>query len=309
MLISCKKDKPHVPGGFKEPEGCYNIKDPGTITLDTLQFLSPAFNPNDNNEFVYVKRLLTKGTEKLYTYNISTGKNTILYAGNIGLEREPDWSVNNEIIFGSGLYTINSDGSNLKRLGNLTGGHPKWNKTGDKIIYSWGLSGYDGFIIDKNGVFLDTMLFYKNLTGDNCYYWNSWYNDSLVATVSGNDSNWGIGYRNIYTNNCIQLTGGKKDTRYFIGATAWHPNGKEIYFVRTAKGLYKVNIETGKETFIKECCHRVNYASISFSGDGKEMIMQCEETRLTEFDGAVRTNSIRIMNADGSNERTIEIPK
>jgi Tol biopolymer transport system component len=94
---------------------------------------SPAWSPKGDSIVFYFR-------QAIYVIKIDTSEIHEVFAPQNGGCLEPDWSSTNKILFRCwgdyvGLYTINSDGTNLEKIdtGGRGGVYPRWSPSGEKI--------------------------------------------------------------------------------------------------------------------------------------------------------------------------------
>jgi hypothetical protein len=148
----------------------------------------------------------------------------------MGDQFDPDWSpIDDTIVFwgiDGGVYTIQSDGTNLQRL--ASGIYPTWSPDGQAIAYV----DIDGFIrvIDRNGNFLRTL---NNVGGDTRD--PAWSPDGNWVAFASNRN----GFMEMYIVDAQlgeQVTPAQKLTDFQLDAssgprdTSWLYNGAEVSF-------------------------------------------------------------------------------
>jgi hypothetical protein len=292
LLFSCHADKIVI-------DECIPI--PKDNSLDRLNYadvqeVSPCFNPNDPNEFVYCS--YTQITT-LKTYNLQT-KVSLEFAKD-GLV--PQWGKNGLIVFEGfpNLYTIRADGTDKKLLKtplNTRVRHFSWKN--DSVIAADCMVGFPSLYAEfkVDGTIVDT---FRNLV----WREGKWNNQGEFAYFSLPD--WSIYLKN-----------GKKDELLYLSNPAhggittivsgmdWSSDGETLYFTLQAGGIFKVNKRTKVVTRLKEGCYSRQYSNISVSSDNKKILVQRQDA--SDFDNKSKIsldNGIYIMDIDGSNERKI----
>lgn len=129
----------------------------------------PCFNPNNPDEFLYVKRTFSNGDElySLKTYNLVTHESDTLFEWmnyNITLGSRPKWGKQNYIVYSdvnnNQIYSMNIANQTITQLTSANSNFfPAWNYNGDKILYKKLIypSLYICVLMDINGTSLDTI--------------------------------------------------------------------------------------------------------------------------------------------------------
>jgi hypothetical protein len=163
-FLSCKKNKDTFLCTTCEVEGCIDFQFPGEISYETftntgIQYTLPTFNPNNSDEFVYVKQDFI-GNNKLVKHQISTGNEVILHSSNYILE-QPVWSKTGWI-----LLTVDIGINHLARVFEDGTGFEIISGTGNECL-KYSLSENDSKIVGEFTNYIEygkaTVL---NLNGD-----------------------------------------------------------------------------------------------------------------------------------------------
>lgn len=167
FMISCKKDKIEAPCLQElgpcdcEPTVNSGISQGNSMYVrDSVYFLWPQFNPNDDDEIIFC---VEEGTDRvIYRYNLTTNQKDFVFAGNI--VGAPEWSAQGWIAFtllGGNIWKIQPDGSGLTQVTSKAEyHHPKFNETGDRLIALHAFVDvgeyYSAKIFNLNGTVLDS---------------------------------------------------------------------------------------------------------------------------------------------------------
>jgi hypothetical protein len=251
-----------------------------------------CFNPNDSNEFIYVKKRSL--IHDLVKYNLSSQKEVILLS-NVSILFQPKWGKNNLILFNDEhfqLFTIRPDGTDLRLIKTKASfSHLEWKN--DSIIvghyrYSTATFGYFASLnintskLDSinNNYFIQTAY---NDKGEYCYQNRSYLKfESNNKTITLIDSTYGSGV----INDC-----------------KWHPNNVDIYYSTNVTGLFKINKNTKQITKIKSACDTRRYKEISISSDGKKIIVHRVDSPQPKDNATPEEDAgIYLMDIDGKNE-------
>ena len=178
FTVSCKKgkiDKQTVVATNANEDTCTCVNVPeipgysnGYNYLYESEVIStPIFNPNDDNEILYIITSFSPYEKKLVKYNLVSKQKTILFTGQIfGF---PAWSKLNWIVFANGyngLYRIRPDGSSLSLF--IAGGYqfsPAFNEEGDKLLTFHSFANQYQFpckIWNTDGLLIDSMNYKVN---------------------------------------------------------------------------------------------------------------------------------------------------
>jgi TolB protein len=133
IVYNCAPDPP-------KPQICVmNADGSGTKALtsdNTLAFYNPEWSPTGKTITYFVERGDNK--DQIWTMNVD-GSGATLLTNNIGHNFSPTWSADGRAIMfisnrdgAVGLYTVNADGSNLKRLP-ITGAYARFSPDGKKL--------------------------------------------------------------------------------------------------------------------------------------------------------------------------------
>lgn len=132
-----------------------------TLQGDSTSYVMPYFNPDNDQEFLYVKKGYYALNSTIEKYNLQTSEHSVIYTGQI--YSRPKWGKNDWIIFcpaDENIWKVKSDGTNLTQI-TFSGGYffPEFNYTGDKIIVKHKDVNHTSYIMDLDGTLLDTIDF------------------------------------------------------------------------------------------------------------------------------------------------------
>jgi Tol biopolymer transport system component len=273
--LGCKKNTPKPSGNISssEQEECVDyVFDVGEIfeTYITTgpQYTRPFFNPNNSDEFVYVRSGTSSFTE-LVKHKISTGEEHVL-CNSIMIPSQPQWGRQGWILFNTvnnSIWKVREDGSQLTQIvangfGNFT---PVLNYAGDRFL---GNKVFDlnGSIVDSIKVQQGTVLIGSPLGGDQDFK-NGYYRFYDSSEPTNN-----FGYCKLSNNQFIE-----KLTSFSMGsgeAIAACKNNEDIFYARYKEGLYQLNINSHQVDKILDNCQSRFIMSLSISPDGKSIIYE-----------------------------------
>ena len=302
FMVGCRKDPHHIELPIPVDSGCTESwcdefpQSPElgwNYTSNGVQFLSPCFNPNNPDEFVYIK-VFDGGQAQLIKHNIATKQETILLDPmSYG---PPQWGSQGWITFvytNKHIWKIRDDGTELTQVTfGVDDKNPMFNYNGDKIIYyrnkyytNFELStnpdlykDYKMMIIDLNGQEVDSVMaahvvpnnYYQNwssavaISGEEIYFVGQW--DALHTGVY----QWDDVLDSVIIENTISLSNNTD------GNTINDLSGSEefIYFSKYRGGLYQIDTDTKNYIKIRWGCDTRYYDHLSMSSDGKSLIVQ-----------------------------------
>ena len=257
---------------------------------------SPCFDPNNANEFVFIKHF--NGISALCTFNTQTNSLFQLYTGSIF--GRPDWGLNDWILFNvsNDIYKIKKNGDSLTRL--TTGGISiggKWVPNQDKYTYSlFPGSGYNGIVVaSSSGKVIDS---FSIALGD-----TSVSLDTTFIVVNASNANAGfIVYGGRHQ--IPKLINCKIDIATYSGAC--YINSLEFIWADKS-GLYITNIQTGQTIKIKENCNSIAYLLPNYSSLSNRVILGKTVKSFVNSSTLKVSKAIVLMNPDGTAEQEINI--
>jgi|SRR5690554_1375969 len=304
LLTGCKKNTSKIDDlNIEHSDNCIPLQPCDQVTIgsgyeyivDLQNFVTnPTFNPNNENEIVYLNQP-TYDFWELYTFNLITKEKKLLLTGDI---REPKWGKKNWIIFGksdANIYKIKSNGDSLKQLtysNNMH--HPIWNYDGTKFLAFTEESNLFSLVFDLNGNILDTINFGQT---NNSNFENP---DYIVSNVYGK-----IYFFNI-NSNVIEYDYDYSDINSSGWGSIFWLNNNEVIYSNSA-GLNKLTIPFLYNNNIKQSCNAKMYLWGDINNSMTKMIwsrgdyIQINECTLKYRSG------IYIMDIDGENEKEIKL--
>ncbi|MBK0401549.1 hypothetical protein I5M27_01050 [Adhaeribacter sp. BT258] len=268
----------------------------------------PCFNPNNSNEFLYVR------SSSIYKYNLLSKQSTMI-AERVQPVGPPDWSRSGWIVFSDiswKIWKIRDDGTGLQQLSfGEDDQFPYFNPAGDKIIYgSHFLNTNKMLIMDLNGNKLDTLC---SLRLGSCLGWgnSSWtVNDRILRrTHSGQGMDGELSFYNYATKQDESpLFTYKNDSSNQEIRDYKVLNADKILYAMTNKGLVLYNIQAKTHQVLKENCHNIWYDFFSISPDKTKLLVEKNTLKFVGDCTFEQRKSLVIMNIDGSNEQEIPLP-
>jgi len=295
ILNGCKKDSP-----IKDTSDCIPIPPYNQVGFgydyitEPCIFRRPFFNPNNDNEFLYVTTCA--GVTNIMKYNLLDKSKTQIWSG--APWSRPRWGKKDFILFGrndANIYRIKSNGDSLTQLtslGNIH--HPNWNINGDKFLAFTEASNLYSFIFDLNGNLIDTIDF--GFTNE-CTFQNPNY------IVSNNSDN--VMFYNLNTNSIEYQI----DYSYLNsngGGSIFWLNNSEVIFSHT-NGLNKLSIPSLKNHNFKNSCNSKQYSTGDINSSKTKMIWASSNLKYVNNSTLIFKSRINIMNVDGSDEQEIDL--
>jgi hypothetical protein len=301
---SCRKDKGPP---FLEDSNSFQCNDCSIIPvgnfsvfdqyiLDTNYLTSPQFNPNNDNEIVFIE--WTSTSKKLYKFNLITSQKTLIFEGNIS-GSHISWGKNDWILFSLmdyQIWKIKSDGTQLTKVtSNGSWFHPEWNIDGELFITYHGYVNsniyYSGKIWNSSGLIVDSFN-WSPIIGD----WNSDIGygcvcDSRISVIDPFIDN----YISDFNSN---------STNYF--SFNWISDDEAL--ITSVDGIHKYNIITKKLENIKCSCNSRIYSGGTVNSHRTKIIYSL--SILSRLDGSTILDKSMLVtiDVDGTNEELIEIP-
>lgn len=297
-MVSCKDDNIEC----LKCDDCENFPESKAWYRDVTIIAngkSPCFNPNNGNEFIYIKT--SNNISSLVKYNMLDKKEYVLVEKDkfVG---QPKWGKNGQIVYTNLNLKINvlrDDGKDLRTITGINFLYPDW----------------------KNDTVISSEFSFK--LGVPYYYAELHISGKLIDTVRNRTFVWGaingLGElaHILYSNQPNIIVNSNNNIKYLskessnggngVVGISWHPNNNDIYYTTNRDGLFKINKDSNKKTKIRNGCDSRSYKHLSISPDGTKIIVE----RMDAYNFDVNTGSsteefnIYIMDIDGSNERKV----
>ena len=255
------------------------------------QFSSPCFNPNNSNEFIYLKEEEGKLPE-LIKRDINTGSEMVL-CSSVDIISAPQFGTNGWIVFtgvDKKIWRIDSDGNGLQQISFETSDIlPHF--YGDNVCYFRNRQysnaelnqnpnlyyEYIMMLIDINGTKLDSFQI-SSLVPDN--YYQLWHiADFYSNTVFFENFIPGQNQLGIYSLDLESEVFTEINTTYFSSGLVVlndleYSSDKSIYFSTHQGNLEKVDVNTGIVQTYKIGCDTHYYNTISLSAEEDMLLVE-----------------------------------
>lgn len=275
---------------------------PGSFGYDFIddisQTLPGSFNPENENEFVYIKNTFgaAGSNSGINIINLCSG-----YRRNLGINKlttGPHWGKNGWLVFAvinDGIWKIKSNGDSLIALPSISAIrandlHAYWNPDGTKLLY---LSREKGLVITTpNG---DSLQAFPG------FYSGFWSVDgSKIITAQKNDHT--IGYIDLLTN---QFTPVITDLSYSYHYSCG-PDSAHILWsdgaTQESAGIYITNIHTKETQLFHDSFVNRAYQFFMPSPDGSKVVAALLMRKYVKANTLLLDRFAAFISADGSCE-------
>lgn len=308
LFFSCT----HEPDDIEPPIGDTCIYYPdgwwGDVTIQwqyrSFDFYAPCFNPNNDNEFIYIRRNSDLSIIELRKHNIATGTDILLTALS-GYNYMLTWSQNGWIIINNTTYVlwkVQDNGQNFMQFTSQNAyRNPSINTSGTLILAEQLGSPNRNVLLDLSGSVIDTV------TSSAYTVW-SWINDSIFINIRSEDDFFQI----------ISYSPNNMDTIY-QGFMPYTPSfgineysDMSVFASSVGGGVYLYNYLDESMTYIRERFGDKHiYLGFSLSPNkDKILIERLTQIRIDSINNIYSScRNIVLMNIDGTNEQVIELPQ
>jgi len=268
--------------------------------VDSISYLNPEFNPNNDNEIAFFLQDVYGNQGGLYKLNLTSNIKTPILVGT-PMGSGFSWSKKDRIIFQKNtdfnIYKIKSNGDSITQLTfNGTFHNPKWNFDGTKFLATSSSDNIGTRVLNINGVVMDTLVGYHGS--------GSWQHPQYLLGLSPMNK---LRIMNVETGLILkELVNEYPNTFSTFG---WATNDKIIY--RDYTGLYTYWINSGIKQKMRNFCNAIGYRPMSRNSTSTKIVFTKVENELVVIDGVEYLhNQLKIftMNTDGSNEQEIIVP-
>lgn len=305
LIPGCKKDLDIVESPIENQGECTPILPCNQVTIgggytyiyDPNSSTTPFFNPNNDNEFLFVSPCTGNINEKcIKIFNLQTKNTFTLYTGS--LYYAPRWGKNDWILFcqdDENIYKIKSNGDSLTKLTNLNNlHHPIWNYDGTKFLAFTEASNLFSLLFDMNGNILDTIYFGQT---SNSNFQNPNY---IVSNECHN-----VSFFNLNTNNIEFNYNYSKLISAMWGSVFWLSDNEVIY--SNIAGLNRLSIPSLNNQNFKKSCNSKLYQWGDINSSKTKMIWsRGDYTQIDECTLKFKSR-IYLMDIDGNNEQEIDL--
>jgi hypothetical protein len=272
----------------------------------------PCFNPQNSNEFVFVRKLPDSPASTLCIHNLETGISNCLPVEH-GIQFQPRWHSSGWILFRgnwSDVYRIMSTGGEIDTVSTpsetISYKRPIWRPDGQAWIANTSL----------------------NAEGDIEVYGLDGSVEEIIPGVEFNMGDWSDENRLVtkYNDGAIELKLAWTDFsesdweiigfdtppfNYSILDVKWIPMSHEVLISQNQSDISRINVLTQEIQMVKNGCYDKYYGVFSISNDGSKIVAERFLTTNYYTEGLynykVVKKEIVIMNCDGTEEMVIDL--
>jgi len=283
------------------------IHPPSILQSERYQFHVPCFNPNDSTQIAY--RLWDRNLQEssAWVFDFCTGES--IFLAKCRPFSTIDWSIKDWIVYSgrdANLWKIKPDGTEATQLTFLVGDfifatRGAWDNQGERVLYQR-MPNNQLIIVGENGNILDSIPEIND-----SYRWAWMGNDAVLATLSRNDPQHGIGYFDLNTREYHNIDQTNFGTSYLdrIRDLIWLEEEQSILW-QTHTLIAKTNIHTLQRTVVKEGFPNARqYSGFGLSPDKEGFIVHRFDWEYANICSVFVRNHLYLMNIDGSYERRI----
>ncbi len=296
-FLSCKKDEKIVLATNRNPE----------YYTEGINNYNPCFNPNNSNEFIYIKKDFDKGSSELIKYSLLTNLSSVLLS-NVTSGCHLSWEKNGWIIYTSDeIHKIKDNGDSLIIIPTPYK-YPKtdvcYTKENNILFTLLGSSKSGNKIINNNGLLVDSL---EGLGSNQFLLLNDVSSENILVGKIENNVSFKIKVCDLNTKvyKDIKVLTTDYPNNQFKGIS-WHPNNQDIIYSVLSQGIFSINKNTGNE--IKIIDGNGLYGFLSISPNGSNILFERIDFKKmdNEIDFLMEHN-IFIVDINGGNLKKLEL--
>lgn len=320
LVVACKKE-PVEPSNNNvllhsatDTLGCPTITSPDTllqtlVAWSELRYMMPHFNPNNNDEFLFVDQIYQSPYAKLCVHDITTGETQIILEGQTFLT-QPRWHANGWILFrgnGDNIYRIKSNGDSLTQMTTSNMFQlPVWRPDGQAWISNNAVNfAGDIDVFDLDGNLIEVIQGEEFFKGD-------WSDDNRIVTTKGYSGSNQFTWTDAGNLNWQDLTFDTNSPHKPAQDVHWIPMSDEVMYSQLWGDISRMNVISGEISQVREGCGGRHYAYFSINNNCSLILAERIQPDTIYTDGfynyLIRKSEIVIMNFDGTNEQVINLP-
>ena len=271
--------------------------------------MMPCFNPNNNNEFLYIDRLPGSPFSDMCIYNLATGESNCILSGQTYLY-QPRWHANGWILFrgnGDNVYRIKSNGDSLLQItiSNVFQ-RPVWRPDGLAWISNNAVDfGGEIDVFDLEGNLIEVIPGEEFFIGD-------WSESNRIVTRSYNSGVYQLAWTDAENVLWQYADFDTSSPQMSVQDIKWIPMSDEVMLSQYYEDISKVNVITGETVVVTNRCPGSYYAFFSINNTCTKIVAQRISPEEIYSDGwfnvVINRSEIVLMNFDGTGEEVIELP-
>ena len=326
-FLGCRKDVVWPPASCFCEQACGDLPaEPAngwTYSAGAVQYLSPQFNPNNGNEFIYLRTEDNEGTS-LVKNNIETKTSETLLNG-YPIVKRVEWGRSGWIVFSTSdnkIWKIRDNGTDLTKLiSDQEVKYPHFTHDGNQIIFyktptEFGPLGEPlgprTFIMDLEGNQIDSVMKVQPLCLDSYFLTFETmdiYNNDIYFFRPSCES--GFFKFNIEENKTEVLATytypipTELIIPYSIQDIAYNSENKSIYFTTKKHPLLRLDLNNIDFHVVKCGCETEYISKISMSHDYQSIICEKVINRVVSNSEIEQNHEIWLMDVNGCNAKKI----
>jgi hypothetical protein len=241
------------------------------------QFLAPCYNPNNSNEFLFLKETEGVSYPSLYIYDIVNATQTLLCDSQFIIS-QPQWGKNGWIVFGTfeggqRIWKIHEEGYGLEEITDFQSVDPVISPDGNRFICMGkhpDILGEYRPIMDLDGNLIDSIrLTFGDIAIGNYFISTdgTFHNSYQLYANHATDK---TGFCRLVDNNSIiELNSFDYQTIHSAAA-----NSNFLFYTSHWGGFYKIDLNTLVTSVYKQGCDTKFYYYISMSPDKDRMLVE-----------------------------------
>jgi hypothetical protein len=307
MLVSCESNVYDCPV-LEQPDN--KLSTNWQVSGTNISF--PCFNPQNSNEFVFVRKLPDSPASTLCIHNLETGISNCLPVEH-GIQFQPRWHSSGGILFRgnwSDVYRIMSTGGEIDTVSTpsetISYKRPIWRPDGQAWIANTSLNAEgDIEVYGLDGSVEELIPGVEFNMGD-------WSSENGIVTKYGNSSlSYQLAWSGENNLNWQILDFDTPPNNHSLTDLKWIPMSNEVMFSQGQKDISKINVLTQEIQMVRDGCYDRYYGVFSISHDGSKIVAERFLTTHYYTEGLynykVVKKEIVIMNCDGTDETVIDL--
>jgi hypothetical protein len=271
--------------------------------------MMPYFNPNNNDEFLYIDKIPGSPFSDMCIHNLVTGETNCILSGQTYLY-QPRWHANGWILFrgnGNNVFRIKSNGDSLLQITTSSlFQRPVWRPDGQAWI-SNNTSDFSGDIdvFDLQGNLIEVIQGEEFFKGD-------WSADNRIVTTKGYTGSNQLTWTHASEINWVDVTFDYNTPHLPSRDIHWIPMSDEVMISQLYEDISRINVFTGEKIPVTDRCIGTYYEYFSINNSCSKIVAQLISPEQIYSDGwfniIIQKSEIVIMNFDGSGQQVINLP-